>query len=296
MIKYYFAIFLFSLPFNLSASEEAKYLLNIEKQINSSHDDQVQLSIEKNQLETQIKEIQAKIKDKKNLIVKRLKALYSLNRFKWGELLLNNNLNELERNVKILENLNKYDYNLFKEYNASFRNLAMSRKNLQETEGLILKNVDNLKMQQAEFHNLEAIRIASLKKEKLVSLLIEKGRLTRPLDGYLKQEFGSLRDIQNQFYLINRGELYTAKIHSPVKSIGLGTIIFRDELVRWRETLIIQHDDNYYSVYAGVVNSKKTVGEQIEKNELVGVTAGEEFYFELRHFDNPINPKSWYKE
>ena len=71
-------------------------------------------------------------------------------------------------------------------------------------------------------------------------------------------------------------------------------IIFRDELLRWRETLIVQHDDNYYSVYAGVLNLKKSVGDRVTKSELIGFTAGEDFYFELRHFDNPVNPKHWY--
>lgn len=294
MIKPFLLILFFLFSFSLLAAEESKSLRNIEKQLNASIEDKIQLSIEKDQLETQIKEIQEKIKTKKIIILKRLKALYSLKQFKWGDLLLNNNLNLLERNVKILKNLNKYDYELFKEYNSAFRMLALSRKNLLETDLLIQKNVEALKIQQSEFRKLEAAQIESLRKENISSLLIQKGRLARPLDGHVKQEFGTLRDQQNRFYLVNHGELYSTRAHEPVKSIGLGTIIFRDELTRWRETLIIQHDDNYYSVYAGIINSKKTVGERVEKNELIGTTAGEDFYFELRHFDNPINPKTWY--
>lgn len=296
MTKYFILLLLF-FSSAAPAAADSKFLSQIEKQINSSIEDKIQLSIEKNQLETQIKDIQEKIKDKKLIIIKRLKALYSLKQYKWGELLLNSNSTTLERNIKILKNLNKYDYDLFLEYNLSFKMLAAARKNLQETDLLIQEKVTSLKAQQDEFYKLEELRIAELNKEKKESLLVYKGHLARPLDGILKQEFGSIRDQNNQFYLINHGELYSTKVNAPVRSVGLGTIIFRDELMHWRETLIIQHDDNYYSVYAGVTNFKKSIGAHVEKNEVIGFTAGDSFYFELRHFENPINPKNWfYKE
>lgn len=288
-------LFVFSCYLNAFGAE-TDFLHNTENQINSLLEDKIQLTIEKEQLEEQIREIQSKIKAKKTLVLKRLKASYALKKFKWGELLLNSNINDLDRNVKILNNLNTYDYEIFKDYNSSLRMLVLSRKNLQETEELMQKNVESLKTQQDEFKKLEDIKIASLQKENKKSLLIHKGKLARPLDGAVKQEFGSLKDQDNRFYLINRGELYATNANSFVKSVGPGTVIFRDDLVRWRETLIIQHDDNYYSVYAGVKNSKKSVGDHVEQGEQIANVATNEFYFELRHYDSPINPRSWYKE
>lgn len=290
-------IFIIALLFSttvLAAIESPKVLAGIERQINLSLEDKARLSVEKAQLEIQIVEIQEKIKEKRTLMLRRLKALNSLKNFKWGELLLNSNLSTLERNLKILKNLNRYDYELFREYSSSLKFLASARKNLLETEVLIQQNVESLRLQQEEFLKLEAIQIAALSKMKKNSLLTHKGRLSRPLEGQLKQEFGSVRDQHNQFYLVNRGELYSVRKNTPVTSVGLGTIIFRDELLRWRETLIVQHDDNYYSVYAGVVNLKKSIGDRVAKNELIGFAGSEDFYFELRHFDNPINPKAWY--
>ena len=54
---------------------------------------------------------------------------------------------------------------MFRDYNSSLRLLVLSRKNLQETEQLILKNVENLKNQQAEFHELESAKIENLNKQ-----------------------------------------------------------------------------------------------------------------------------------
>ncbi len=290
-----FLIFFSLFTGSASAAPDISATLSIlEKKINELVEDKARLSVEKTQLESQVGELQAKVKNKKIQILKRLKAVNSLRSFKWGELLFSNNLNALERNLKILKNLNKYDYELFKEFSATLKFLSSGQKNLIETELLIQKNVDALKAQQEEFLKLEAVHLASLNKMKKISLLTSKGYLSRPLEGLLKQEFGSVRDQNNQFYMVNYGELYTATKNAPVKSVGLGTIIFRDELLRWRETVVVQHDDNYYSVYAGLANVKKSVGDRVMKNELIGATKSEVLYFELRHFDSPINPKFWY--
>ena len=85
---------------------ETVFLSKIERQLNVSLEDSAQLTLEKAQLQIQIFEIEHKIKDKRNLMLKRLKAVNSLKNFKWGELWLNQNFNSLDRNIKILKNLN----------------------------------------------------------------------------------------------------------------------------------------------------------------------------------------------
>ena len=271
-------------------------LSGIEKKINLQLEEKVLIESEKIQLESQISELQSKIKERKLVLVKRLRALYSMKNFRWGELLLSTDVSTLNRNIKILGNLNKFDYALFKEYNSSLRLLAQSRKNLVETENLLQNNIRALKQQEEEFNTIEEIRQSALQKDNVSSLLSFKGKISRPLEGTLRQEFGSVRDQYRQYFLINRGEFYKVKKSAPVKAIGLGVVIFRDLLAGWRETLIVQHDDNYYSVYAGVKNSGKQVGDPVIADELLGKTASDEFYFELRHYDNPINPKKWYRE
>lgn len=293
MTKLFLAAFLF---FSVTATAIENPLAEVERKLNATTSEEVQLSVEKQQLETQIQELQIKIKERKIVLIKRLKALYAIKKYRWGELFSNPDLNSLSRNIKILGNLNAYDYELFKDYNASFKLLAQARKNLVETEALLQNNIKVLRSQQLEFQKLEDVRIASLQQDNISSLLSFKGKLSRPLDGKPEQEFGSMREQFGQYYLINRGQLYKAKKTPPIKSIGLGVVIFRDLLAGWRETLIIQHDDNYYSVYAGVKNSKKAVGDRVGKDEVIGLAAGDEFYFELRHFDNPINPKKWFRE
>ena len=280
----------------LAHAVDDSVLAGIENKINDTLEEKVQLSVEKNQLESQISELQLKIKERKVILVKRLKALYSLKKFRWGELLLDSDMTTIDRNIKILGNLNAFDYELFKEYNSSLKLLAQSRKNLADTEQLLQSNIRALQQQQFEFKKIEDVRIQSLQRDKISSLLTFKGQLSRPLEGFLSQEFGTMHVKDQQFYLLSRGEIYKTKKASAVRAIGLGVVIFRDLLAGWRETLIIQHDDNYYTVYAGLKIPAKAVGDHVAQDEVIGLTAGDQFYFELRHYDNPINPKTWYRE
>ncbi|MGZ3690608.1 MAG: murein hydrolase activator EnvC family protein [Pseudobdellovibrio sp.] len=293
MIKIFFILFFILCT---AGADESDMLAGLEQKINSSLQEKAQLSVERQELEQQITELQTKIKERKQTIVLRLKALSRIRRFQWGELLLNNNLNNLNRDLKILRNLNQFDYELFKEYNGSLRMLAVARKNLSETDLQIQNNIKIFQRHLDEFKKLEEVQVNRLVNNKQDSLLLSKGHLSRPLDGKLKQEFGNVRDQFGQYYLLNRGELYEAPKNTFVKSVGPGVIIFRDELNRWRETLIVQHSDNYYSVYAGVRDAKKNVGDSVRVNEILGTNSANEFYFELRHFGNPINPKKWYEE
>lgn len=277
-------------------ANEAELLANLEQKINFSMEEKVQLLIEKQEIEKQIAELQSKIKERKQTLIIRLKALNQIKRFQWGELLINNNLNNLNRNLKILKNLNQFDYEIFKEYNLALKLLALSRKNLAETELQIQNNIKLYEKQLEEFKKLEALHVNWLANNKSDSFLLNKGKLSRPLEGRVALEFGNLKDQLGQYYLLNRGELYKTTKNSLVKSVGLGVVIFRDELNRWRETVIVQHSDNYYSVYAGVSDVLKNVGDTVTAGEVLGNTSSQEFYFELRHLGYPINPKKWFGE
>lgn len=276
--------------------EDTAFLKGLEQQLEASLEDKMQLALERDELAARIEEMERRTQQRRLLIARRLRALNGLRRFQWGEWLMNSDLNDLERQLRILRNLNQRDYRLFREYHAALKLLEAARKNLQETEDLIENNVSRLQTKENEFHELEKIRIESLQRSKTQSLLVYKGQLPRPLEGRPQQEFGSVRDKVNRYYLLNRGELYAAKPAAAVRAVGPGKVIFRDELPRWRETLVVQHDDNYYSVYAGVTKSRKKIGDRVETGETIAQAAGEELYFELRHFDQPINPKSWYRE
>lgn len=293
MTKQLLLIFLFA---SLNAFSKGT-IYEIEKQINRSVEKSAQLDLEKEKLEQQINDLQKRIRDRKVLLLRRTSALSYLKRYQWGALLSRaESLSQLDRNLKIFKNLNHYDLSLFKDYVASLKMLSASRTNLQHTITEIASSVEKMKGQQQELALKEEKHLQEVRKQNLASLIKLKGKLSRPLDSFLLWPFGSRLDDSGQYIFVSKGLLFKARAESDIKSVGPGKIIFSDVVQHWRETLIIQHEDNYYSVYSGLKSPNLKVNDSVEQDQVIGKAASDEFYFELRHFDNPINPKNWFKE
>ncbi len=274
--------------------------VQIEKQINDTIENLAHLDAEKNQLEQSIKDLETKIRERKKILNQRARALSYLQRFQWGGLLTTEEPYQIERNVKVINRLNKYDLTLFKEYKISLKSLALARNNLAVTQKQLKNIIAQLQRQQSDLTSFDTARIVKLKAERTNSLLKYKGELARPLVGLITLPFGSRPDKQNQYVLVSKGLLFKSEPGQSVKAVGPGVVIFRDRVQHWRETLIVQHDDNYYSVYAGLIGNQnldsKQVKDTVEIDEIIATTGGNEFYFELRHFEHPINPALWFKE
>lgn len=285
------------LTFFLSFAQANETAYDVEKKINLNLDNIAYLNLEKTQLEEKIKDLQTLIKEKKGALLKRAKALSYLRKYQWGTLLNQvEDPTQLDRNLKIFDQMSQFDLNLFKEYRTSLKLLGLSRAELKQTIDSISQSVTDLKQQQIELAQKEALHLAEKVEKKVSTFLKFKGSLTRPLEGLLIWSYGSLPDKLNQYIFTSKGLLFKAQPKAAIRSVGPGVIIFSDVVPHWRETLIIQHDDHYYSVYAGLKEGPKKLKDAVEKNEIIGEALSEEFYFELRHFDNPINPISWFKE
>jgi septal ring factor EnvC (AmiA/AmiB activator) len=269
----------------------------LEKEINQNLESAARLGLEKSQLEEKIADLEKKIHDRKIILLKRSSALSYLKDYQFGALIARSESpSQLDRQLKIFERLNEYDLSLFKDHLASIKLLSVSKKNLETTIKNIAANVEKLKAQQQLLADQENERLQEVNKGNLASLIKFKGKLARPLEGSVIWPFGAKLDDAKQFVFVSKGLLFKTNPGVSVKSVGPGKIIFSDVLQHWRETLIIQHDDNYYSVYTGLKDSPLKVNDSVELNQIIGNAGSDEFYFELRHFDNPINPKSWFKE
>lgn len=294
MIKSLSLFFLISTSVFSFAKENSA---NLEKAINKNIELSARLELEKDQLSQKISDLENKIHDRKTLLLKRSSALSYLKNYQYGALIARSqNPSHLDRNIKIFERLNQYDLILFKDYNASLKMLGATKKNLDSTIKDLAESIEALKVQQQRLASEESARLVEIKNKNIPSLLKVKGTLTRPLDGSIEWPFGSKLDSSRQFAFVSKGLLFKTIPGSNVKSVGPGVIIFSDVVPPWRETLIIQHDDNYYSVYTGIKDLVLKVNDSVESNQILGKASSDEFYFELRHFDNPINPKNWFKE
>lgn len=291
MIKF---LFLFSFLLSLLTHAEENNS-DLEKQINLTFEKKAQVDLELAKADESVHQLEKLIRERRLVLLERARALSYLKDFKWGALFAADDPTAFERNLKILSKLNQYDLSLFKNYKASLRNLAQGRVDLINFKIELETVIADLQKQEKTLQEKEQLRRQSLMVENKKSLLLFKGKMPSPTEGQIKWNFGSHRDDQKQFAFLTRGLLFKTAVNESIHAIGPGKVIFRDVIPYWGETLIVQHDDNYYSVYAGVLSQNK-LSDDIKMNDIIARAEGHEFYFELRHFENPINPKNWLKE
>ena len=86
---------------------------------------------------------------------------------------------------------------------------------------------------------------------------------------------------------------------ASVQSVFWGKVVHNDTLRGFGHVVIVYHGFDYYSLYAYLSETYVRNGQEIEKDEPLGVvgfypkTDGPGLYFELRFHQKPINPKLW---
>ena len=91
-------------------------------------------------------------------------------------------------------------------------------------------------------------------------------------------------------------------IGEPIQAIADGTVIFADHLKGLGNMIIVEHTDQYISLYANCDDFTTQIGHKIQKGEIIahvgksGTIGKEALYFELRHAGEIIpSPESWYQ-
>ena len=127
------------------------------------------------------------------------------------------------------------------------------------------------------------------------SFISSKGKLSWPVKGKLTHSFGSLRggDLRWEGWLIN------ARSGAEIKAIHHGRVVFSNYLRGFGLLVIIDHGDDYMSLYAHNQTLLRETGDWIQSGEVIsraGNTGGltnPALYFEIREKGTPINPKIW---
>ncbi|MCG8563667.1 MAG: peptidoglycan DD-metalloendopeptidase family protein [Desulfobacterales bacterium] len=129
----------------------------------------------------------------------------------------------------------------------------------------------------------------------------QKGRLVPPVDGKVISRFGDRKPGSYNSFTFQSGIDIKVKRGEPVRSVFRGEVIFSDWLIGYGNLIIINHGDNYYSLYAHVQEVFKKKGETVDTGEMIA-TAGDAgslqglcLHFEIRHHGKAVNPLKWLK-
>ena len=123
-----------------------------------------------------------------------------------------------------------------------------------------------------------------------------KGRLTWPIAGKLVHDFGQPRGTGAVRW---NGVVLAAPRGREVRSIYHGRVIFADWLAGMGLLVIVDHGENYMSLYGYNEETLKTAGDWVAPGDViatVGDSGGQAqpgLYFEIRQGTKPVNPRGW---
>ncbi len=129
-----------------------------------------------------------------------------------------------------------------------------------------------------------------------------RGKLLRPIDGTVTARFGSKRDDGQSIW---KGLFFRTEEGASVKAVAAGVVVFADWLRGYGNLIIIDHDDDFLSVYGNNQTLLADVGQKVGAGATVGTagtgigTGGGQvesgLYFELRHRGQAFDPGKWLK-
>ncbi|PIS11866.1 MAG: peptidase M24 [Bdellovibrio sp. CG10_big_fil_rev_8_21_14_0_10_47_8] len=287
------------------------------------------------ELAAKIIELNQKTKLQKSQLRGRLTTIYKLGGQGLARILFSStSSSQLERNLKILGIVAGQDVELIKDYSKTRKELEKRKQklslrwaHLQKLESKIQKQENLLTSEnEAKRHLLEQVKksrefammkLTDIRKQTrnlaeeedsgLLDLLFkpsffeQKGRLPTPVDGKVVQGFSLIKDEVNNVVLSHKGQLYSTPAPMPVRAVFPGKVAFEGEISGYGQTLILDHGDHYYTVYAHLREVQVKDGEEVGPAQIMArsgfseIGAGRGLYFEIRHFSEPTDPRQWLK-
>jgi murein hydrolase activator len=233
---------------------------------------------------------------------------------------------DLDRRLRFLKRLSDRDYGLIKDYQKSLNTLVAKRKQLdgrvrhlvqlqnslknqesrltkeQEQKGSLLAKLKSSRNQHlAEMGQLRR-HLTSTEEVAFNTAFFEKrGQLPHPVQAPMAKNYGFIQDDDYRFRLAHKGLFFNTRASEPVRSVAPGSVAFAGELQGYGLSVILDHGDHYYTVYAQLLRLKVRRGQNLTSGAVVGEAGGRSpwfgsgLYFEVRHFSDAIDPQPWFK-
>jgi len=229
--------------------------------------------------------------------------------------LINYKADEIEKLKTNILKIEKIDKELNSEYarledlhNAQEQKIQKIRDFKQEKLNLVAKInndrlsytklIDELKNEAARLN--EVIQGQGIKTSfGPVNLQKLRGRLRWPLQGKVISFFGKKRSTQFDTYIFNNGIEIKPAASDKIKAVYDGEVVFADYFKGYGNLVIVQHADNFYSLYGHCERILKKKGDKVTEGEVIsiagnsGSAAGKSLYLEIRKDLKPENPLSW---
>lgn len=126
-----------------------------------------------------------------------------------------------------------------------------------------------------------------------------KGLLKMPVKGRIVSLFGEFKNTRYQILNFRSGIEIQTERGEPIQAVYAGRVLYAEWFKGYGNMIIIDHGDNYYTVYAHIEEAFKSNGDSVETGEVIatvgdtGSISGPKLYFEVRHHGKPLDPMQW---
>ncbi len=87
------------------------------------------------------------------------------------------------------------------------------------------------------------------------------------------------------------GLTYDNVFGQDVRAVRKGEVVYSgDKMTSYGKMIIIKHAYGFYSVYNQNQEIYVSEGDSIEKGQVISITGNKPFYFEMKKYEEPINP------
>jgi len=129
-----------------------------------------------------------------------------------------------------------------------------------------------------------------------------RGRLDWPVRGELAAPFGRFKHPEFAAEIFRNGIDIDAPIGEEIKSVEKGRVVYADRFAGYGRTVIVDHGERYFTIYAHLSEIFKKSGEEVSRGEVLGTVgegdllAGSKLYFEMRKDGRSIDPVPWFRK
>jgi septal ring factor EnvC (AmiA/AmiB activator) len=259
-------------------------------------------------LSQKIKITERQLARQKNMLGKRLRALYKEGKmFPVKVLFSAEDYNDLIQKMKYMELLMSHDSRIFENYQKRWKQFKEEERKLSEAKGKLvqfetaalqkkneiekkkgdksafLKRIKNKKVYfiQTRKEMLKASEslnnlIAKLEQKKIagegLSFVDKKGHLLFPVNGKILNRFGRVRDKRFQSYIINNGLNLKVKKGTKVHPVSQGSVLFAGSLEGYGNLIILGHSDKYHSLYGHLDKILVQTGDYVHEDRAIGLS------------------------
>ena len=87
------------------------------------------------------------------------------------------------------------------------------------------------------------------------------------------------------------GLTYDNVLGQDVRAVRKGEVVYSgDKMTSYGKMIIIKHSYGFYSIYNQNQEIYISEGDIIEKGQVIAITGNKPFYFEMKKYEEPINP------